>query len=148
MKTIVETLSVLSSELSYSNLRILSEICKGIFRLGGKVTGLNISRYTDKGGSYRNIQRFFLVNINWLRIRMLLFSSFLYSVGEIFIMAADECTEGKAGKFTFGIGYFYSSISQKVIRSISFLHIAFLSVNNHDSYSVAVKQITKKEENQ
>ncbi len=44
MITIIEILTVVSFELSDTNLRILNEICKGIFRLNGKVTGLNISR--------------------------------------------------------------------------------------------------------
>ena len=56
---------VLLLELSGTNLIILIEICKGIFRLSRNVTGLNISRFTDKCGSYRNIQRFFAEEINW-----------------------------------------------------------------------------------
>ena len=55
MTPIIEILTLLSPVLSGVNIGILSEISKAIFRLTGSVTALNISRYTDKGGSYRNI---------------------------------------------------------------------------------------------
>ena len=143
MVTIIDILSVLSLELPKANLRILSEICKSIFRLTGKVTGLNISRYTDKGGSYRNIQRLFAEEIDWLKLHITLFDRYLFNKNDTFIIASDEVVEDKAGKSTFGISRFFSSISGKVIRSISFLHISFLSVDNHDSYSISSKQIIK-----
>ena len=78
MITIIEILTIVSSELSGTNLRILNEICKGIFRLNGKVTGLNISRYTDNGGSYRNIQRFFETKISWKNLKLKLFEVFFF----------------------------------------------------------------------
>ncbi|MCK5679047.1 MAG: transposase [Flavobacteriaceae bacterium] len=145
MITITEIFTVLSLELSASNLSILIQTCKGIFRLSGKVTGLNISRYTDKGGSYRSIQRLFSENIDWFKLRIKLFESYLFSKDDTYAIAADECVEGKSGKSTFGIDKFFSSISSKVIPSISFLHFSFLSVNNNDSYSICAEQIVKKE---
>ena len=53
----------LFSKLNLSE-RIENSVLTGIF-LCNKVTvfGLNISRYTNNGGSYRNIQRFFQKNI-------------------------------------------------------------------------------------
>ena len=145
MITITEIFTVLTSELSVSNLSILIQISKGIFRLSGKITGLNISRYTDKGGSYRNIQRLFAENIDWVKLRIKLFESYLFSQDDIYVIAADECVEGKSGKSTFGKDNFFSSIASKVILSISFLHFSFLSINNHDSYSVCAEQIVKEE---
>ena len=91
MTLIIEILTLLSPVLSTVNIGILSEISKGIFRLTGSVTGLNISRYTDKGGSYRNIQRFLASQIDWEHLRILLFSKFLYQKEETYILAADEC---------------------------------------------------------
>ena len=143
MITITEILTVLLSELSSTNLNILVEISKGIFRLSGKTTGLNISRYTDKGGSYRNIQRFFAETFDWSKMKIILFEKFLFSENDTYVIAADECVEDKAGKSTFGIGRFFSSISGKVIRSISFLHFSLLSITDHDSYSVATEQIVR-----
>jgi putative transposase len=143
MITIIEILMIVSSELSGTNLRILNEICKGIFRLNGKVTGLNISRYTDKGGSHRSIQRFFKSKINWKNLKLKLFEVFFFSTEDTYMLVADECVKGKSGKSTFGIDRFFSSMSGKVIPSISFLHFAFLSEKNHDSYSVSAEQIVK-----
>jgi len=144
MIPITEILTILSSELSIVNLGILSEISKGIFRLTGSVTGLNISRYTDKGGSYRNIQRFFASKIDWERLRIILFSKFLYRKEDEYILAADECVEAKSGKSSFGLGYFFSSLAKKVIPSISFAHLSILNVEKKDSYSFSATQILRK----
>lgn len=146
MTPITEFLTILSPELSQVNLRILSEISKGILRLTGSVTGLNISRYTDKGGSYRNIQRFFASQIDWERLRIILFSKFLYQKEETYILAADECVEAKSGKTSFGLGYFFSSLAKKVIPSISFIHLSILSVEKKESYSFSSLQIVRKKE--
>ncbi len=77
MINITEILTVLSLELSGTNLHILIELSKGIFRLRGKITGLNISRYTNNGGSYRNIQRFFSKKYNWTKMRIQLLACFI-----------------------------------------------------------------------
>jgi len=143
MITITEILKVLSLELSGTNLRILIEICKGIFRLTGKVTGLNISRYTDKVGSYRNLQRFFSEKINWKKIKIILFEKFLYDETDTYVIASDECTEDKSGKSTYGINRFFSSIVGKVIPGIAFLHFSLISLSHRDSYSIDVEQIIK-----
>ena len=143
MITITEIIKVLSLELSGTNLRILIEICKGIFRLTGKVTTLNISRYTDKGGSYRNLQRFFSKKINWKKIKIILFENFLYDKTETYVLASDECTEDKSGKSTHGINRFFSSIVGKVIPGIAFLHFSLINLKHRDSYSIDVEQIIK-----
>jgi len=146
MIPITEILTILSPELSQVNLRILSEICKGVFRLTGSVTGLNISRYTDKSGSYRNIQRFFASQIDWEHLRILLFSKFLFQKEDTYILAADECVEAKSGKSSFGLAYFFSSLASKVIPSICFAHLSILSVEKKDSYSFSIRQILRKKQ--
>ena len=70
----------------------------------------------------------------------------MYQKEETYILAADECVEVKSGKFSFGLGYFFSSLSKKVIPSISFAHLSILSVKKKDSYSFSTVQILRKKE--
>ena len=143
MITITEILAVLSLELSTSSLNTLTQICEGIFRLSGKVTGLNISRYTDKGGSYRSIQRLFSLEIDWFKLKMDLFEAYLFSTEDTHVLASDECVVDKSGKSTSGIDSFFSSIFGKVISGVSFLHFSILSVEKNSSYSIMLQQIFK-----
>ena len=72
---------------------------------------------------------------------LLLFKTFLYQADKIYLLAADETVENKAGKQTYGIGMFYSSIVQKAIRSISFLAISIIDVEAEKSYFLACHQV-------
>ena len=49
--------------------------------------------------------------------------------------------ENKAGKQSYGIGMFYSSIVQKAIRSVSFLAISIIDVEAEKSYFLACHQV-------
>ena len=120
MQIITELLSVLQTQFSDTNLRYFSIIADSVLSLSRPVTTLSVARMSSL--SYRTIQRFYaLKDINWLMVNLLLFKSFLYQEGKVYLLAADETVEDKAGKQTYGIGMFYSSIVQKAIRSISFL---------------------------
>ena len=52
-----------------------------------------------------------------------------------------DAVEDKAGKQTYGIGMFYSSIVQKAIRSISFLAISIIDIEAENSYLLACWQV-------
>ena len=43
-----------------------------------RITQLGISRWTDKGGSYRTVQRFFHTEIDWLAVKWRFFTLFVY----------------------------------------------------------------------
>ncbi len=51
--------------LSTTDLCRLSRIVQAILSMTGRVTMLGISRWAGKGGSYRNVQRFFNTVIPW-----------------------------------------------------------------------------------
>ncbi len=77
----------------------------------------NVSRSTDSGGFYRNIQRFFTKDINWLKANLLLLDKAIIdqSDEQRYILGFDEVVEDKAGKQALGISWFYSSIASKAI---------------------------------
>ena len=75
----------------------------------GRVTMLGISRWTGKGGSYRTIQRFFQSVIHWDKLNWLIAKRQI-KTSSVLIFGGDATTVTKAGKWTHGIGRFFSSI--------------------------------------
>lgn len=118
----------------------LAIIVQSILSLSRPVTTLSIARISPL--SYRTIQRFYaLKNVNWLLVNLLLFKAFVYKQGRIYLLAADETVEGKAGKHTYGLSHFYSSIIQKAIKSVSFLAIVLIDVEAKKSFFVTCQQL-------
>ena len=60
MLPISSLLLCLACCMDSTSLRQLHVIIPALLAMTGRVTMLGISRWTDKGGSYRTIQRFFL----------------------------------------------------------------------------------------
>ena len=61
MHDILAHLRSLEPYLTSTTVRQLSHIVVAILMMTGRVTMLGMSRWTDKGGSYRTIQRFFVL---------------------------------------------------------------------------------------
>ena len=123
-----------------TNVGIMREIIKGTYRIScGGVTMKNISRWTGKGGSYRNVQRLFSASLDWLALNLLLFELCYLSKpdaesAERYMLAFDEVVEGKAGKQTHGINWFYSSIVGKVIRAVSYHVVSIVDTQKEESF--------------
>ena len=86
-------------------------------------------------GSYRSIQRFFRLKIDWLRLNRLLFCHCYLnpSSGSAYVLALDEVVEEKAGKKIFG----------KVIRSVSTHVISLVDTDRERSYVLNHSQTVK-----
>lgn len=140
VQTIIELLKVLNSQFNTTNLQHFAVIIDSIFGIYNSVTTLSVSRYSTL--SYRTVQRFYaLKDINWLAINLLLFKHFIYKKDKKYLLAADETVKGKAGKQTYGIGLFYSSIQNQVIKAISFLVICIIDIDEKKSYILASQQL-------
>jgi len=129
-----------------TNVTIIEQIIKGIYCVSaGGVTPKNISRWTGKGGSYRTIQRFMSQPINWLALNLTLLKSIVVpdSDSKRYMLAFDEVVEGKAGKKTYGISWFYSSIMGKVIRSISHHVVSLVDTQGENSFVLHYEQTVK-----
>jgi putative transposase len=140
VQIITELLSVLGSQFSQTNLRHFSIIVESILGLSTSVTTLSVSRMSSL--SYRTVQRFYaLKDINWLLVRLILFKSFVYQKDKSYLLVGDETLKGKAGKRTYGIGYFYSSIAKQAIKSVSFLAMSIIDVASETSYMFGSQQV-------
>jgi len=72
MSEIIAILEALSPSLSTDTLKHLRLLIEATLSMTGRVTMLGISRWTEKGVSYRTVQRFFKETHNWTELRWLL----------------------------------------------------------------------------
>jgi len=88
-------------------MRRFSTIVPALLTVTGRVTMLGISRWTDKGGSYRTVQRFFATRVPWTQLLVSFFQTHLLNLDHEFILAGDATTVTKSGSQTHGIGRFF-----------------------------------------
>jgi len=125
----------------------MSCIIGAMLCMTGRVTMRGISRWTEKGGSYRTIQRFFGSDIKWRKIHWnFVRENFVRQDNGVFLTGGDEVVVTKSGKETFGLDRFFSSLYGRPVPSLSFLNLSVISVNNRKSYPVLCEQIIKKQE--
>lgn len=145
MPEIVALLQSIAPVVSATILQQMSQVIYGLLISQGRMTMLEISRWTERGGSYRTIQRWYHSQLLWLQIMRIWFTSQLWKAGHEYIMAGDEVVFGKAGKETHGVGYFFSGLQQRVIPGLSFFVISLIDVNERQSYPIQVVQMVRKE---
>ena len=134
------------SPLLNVKIGILREIIKGIYCISsGGVTMKNISRWTSTGCSYRTIQRFFASPVDWLGMNIILLRTRLLGIPNAsrYVLAVDEVVEKKAGKRTWGVNWFYSSIAGKAIRSVSNHVISLVDTEKEYSFALTHQQTVK-----
>jgi len=112
----------------------------------GRVTMLNISRWTEKGGSYRTVQRWYYTVVPWALAFWLFFRQHLFVAGHTYLIVGDETVVGKSGKETYGLDRFFSGLFEKVIPGLSFFALSLVSVQENQSYPIMVEQVVRTEE--
>ena len=145
MPEIVALLQTIAPVVSPTTLKQMSHVIYGMLISNGRMTMLEISRWTERGGSYRTIQRWYHSTVLWVQIRWSLFTSQLWQAGHEYIAAGDEVVFSKAGKETFGLGRFFSSLQQRVIPGLSFFVFSVIDVQERQSYPIQVVQLVKPE---
>ena len=104
---------------------------------------LGLSRWTEKGGSYRTVQRFFYTVIPWAQVFWTFFCEHLFDHQDTYLLAGDESVVTKAGKQTHGLDYFFSSLQQKAVRGLSFFTLSLISTKQRRSYPICVEQMIR-----
>ena len=138
---IIGVLFCLSSCLDHTTLRRLAIIVTAILVMPDKVTMLGISRWTEEGGSYRTIQRFFKTKIDWANVQWLFIRSHLEGVPGVILLTGDEVVTPKSGKKTHGLGRFFSSIYNKPIPGMCHLQLSLTPVEEERSYPLITEQM-------
>ena len=143
MPDILPILMALSPVLPTTSCRQLHRIVLAMLSMTGRITQLGLSRWTDEGGSYRTIQRFFQTSIDWTAVQWRFFVLFVHQQDAVYILAGDESPINKAGKKTYGLDWFFSSIHDKVMRGLGFFSIALINVDKRQAYSLSTEQIVR-----
>lgn len=146
MPEILALLQILAPLLEKTTLRQMSHVLFGMLAASGRLTMLGLSRWTEKGGSYRTLQRFYQTALLWSAIHWVLFRERFLKPADEYIGAGDETVIGKAGKKTYGLDRFFAGLQQQVIPGLAFFAFSLVNVNEEHSYPLQVTQILKSAE--
>ena len=127
------------------SLRRLAVIAQAILTMTGRITMLGMSRWSEQGGSYRSIQRFFATVLPWEQMQVKFFATHLCKPEREYILAGDETVIGKSGRETYGVNRFFSGLRGKVIRGLSFFVFSLVDTVERKSYPLLVEQRIKSE---
>jgi putative transposase len=121
MTEILLLLQNIAPLLEKKTLRQLSQVIFGMMVISGRITMLGLSRWTEKGGSYRNIQRLYHSELPWIAIHWLFFRLRLLKREDEHMIAGDEVVIGKAGKKTYGLDRFSLAFNNRSFPAFRFL---------------------------
>jgi putative transposase len=145
MADIITVLQCLDQCLSKTTLRQLTCMVPAMLAMSGRVTMLGISRWTDKGGSYRTVQRFFNTVITWSKVQWYFIRHHLLDPEDTLLIAGDETVVTKSGHKTYGLDRFFSSLYGKPVPGIAFFGLSLISVQHRVSHPVMMEQVIKPE---
>jgi putative transposase len=131
--------------VSVVTLRRLAVMAEAILTMTGRITMLGMSRWAEKGGSYRSLQRFFATVLPWAEMMMKFFETHLFKPEREYILAGDETVIGKSGRETYGVNRFFSGLRGKVIRGLSFFAFSIVDTVERKAYPLLVEQRIKSE---
>jgi len=120
MDEIIAILSTLSPLLTPRTLKQLVIIVEAMLAMTGRVTMLGLSRWTEKGGSYRTVQRFFKEQIDWAKLRCHLIKQHVAGIKGTYLLIGDEVMVTKSGKETYGLGIFFHPYTRKHFQDCVF----------------------------
>jgi putative transposase len=140
MTDIVALTHCLAPYLSRTQLRQVRQIVLALLCMSGRVTMLGLSRWTEQGGSYRTVQRWFQMPLDWGLLLWMVVRVHLLDPNGEYLLAGDEVVVSKAGKNTHGLGRFYSSMAQRPIPGLSFLALSLVDVGQRRAYPLRVAQ--------
>ena len=146
MTEILALLQNIAPLLEKTTFRQMSQVVYGMLVASGRLTMLGLSRWTEEGGSYRTIQRFYHSVLPWNAIQWLFFRKRFLKPEDEYITAGDEVVVSKAGKETYGLDHFFSGIHQRVIPSLSFFTFSLVNVREERSYPMQTVQVVKSPE--
>jgi putative transposase len=146
MTAILALLQNIAPLLEKTTFRQMSQVLFGMLVASGRITMLGLSRWTEKGGSYRTIQRFYHSVLSWKAIHWLFFRERFLVPEDEYIAAGDEVVVNKAGKETHGLDRFFSGIQQRVIPGLSFFAFSLVNVREERSYPLQAVQVVKSAE--
>ncbi len=146
MPNILALLQPIAPLLEPTTLSQLSHVIFGMLVISGRLTMLGLSRWTEKGGSYRTIQRLYHHVLPWKALHWAFFRQRILKPDNEYLVAGDEVVVSKAGQKTHGLDRFFSGVQQQVIPSLSFFTWSLVNVQDEQSYPLQTTQTVKSAE--
>jgi putative transposase len=146
MTEILALLQNITPLLEPTTVRQLSHVIFGMLVASGRITMLGLSRWTEKGGSYRTLQRFYHSGLPWKALHWVFFRKRFLKPEDEYFVAGDEVVVSKAGKHTYGLDRFFSGVQQQVIPSLAFFTFSLVNVREEQSYPMQATQLVKSAE--
>ena len=143
MPDIMALCACLSPYREPTPLRPLGRVIEAMLSMSGRVTMRGLSRWSGTGGSYRTIQRFVNTRLNWCHLQGLLIRQHVLDTDDMVVRSGDYVVVTKAGKTTYGLDRFFSSLYGKAVPGLCFLSLSLLSVKRRTSYPVVTEQVAK-----
>jgi putative transposase len=145
MPAILALLLCLHADLPLTTIRQFSRIALALLCMTGRVTMRGIARWTGTGGSYRTVQRFFTTALPWAQMLWLFFRQHLFHADDVYLLAGDEVVVTKAGKHTYGLDRFFSSIYQHPVPGLAFFSLALVSTTERRAFPIRLDQVVRTE---
>src|SRR5437763_13213000 len=143
MPDIMVLLACLSQCVEPTPLRQLGRVIEAMLSMSGRMTMRGLSRWSGQGGSYRTIQRFFNTSVNWCHLNWLLIRHHVLDADDVVLMSGDHVVVTKAGKMSYGLDRFFSSLYGRTVPGLCFLSLSLLSVKRRTSYPVMTEPVEK-----
>ena len=143
MPEILALLQNIAPLVDKTTFRRMSHVMFGMLVASGRITMLGLSRWTEKGGSYRTLQRFYQSVLPWAALHWVFFRKRFLKPEDEYLIAGDEVVVSKAGQKTYGLDRFFSGLQQQVIPSLSFFTFALVNIREEQSYPIQTTQMVK-----
>ncbi len=141
MPNILALLTCLNLALNTTQIRQLGHMISALLAMSGRITMKGISRWAGKGGSYRTIQRFFHHRHNWPTLMWIFFQTHCLKSQESYAIAGDEVVVTKSGKKTYGVDWFFSSLSNRPVKGLAFFALSLVGLGERQSFPLRIEQI-------
>ena len=145
---ILALLQCLQPHVTATTLRHFSRIALAMLVMTGRVTMLGLSRWAGTGGSYRTVQRFFSQALPWAILFWVFFRQHVHRSDDVYLLAGDEVVVTKAGKHTYGLARFFSSLYGKPVPGLSFFTLSLVSTQERHSFPMRIEQVVRSEAEQ
>ena len=143
MPEILALLQNIAPLVETTTCRRMSHVIFGMLVASGRITMLGLSRWTEKGGSYRTLQRFYQSVLPWAALHWVFFRKRFLKLEDDYLIAGDEVVVSKAGTKTYGLDRFFSGLQQQVIPSLSFFTFSLVNIREAQSYPMQTTQMVK-----
>ena len=145
MINILALLQCLAPVATPTTLRQFSRIILALLAMTGRVTMLGLSRWTEPGGSYRTVQRFFNTAVDWSQVHWLLIKTHLLQAQATYLLVGDEVVVTKAGHETHGLDRFFASLFGKPVPGLAFFAFALVNVQQRTAHPLRIGQVLRPE---